>query len=1124
MSRLRLLAAVLAIAGLAAPALGDEHAPVIAVLGVGQERQSPDLQSAQDGLVHLVQSELAARSAARMVSRRQTALFLEELGMGAVRLTEPETSQRFGSAVSADYLVLVQVSGDGALRATVTVTHVPSGKQVWGASFSGEQIASLADDMSGALVEALDLPPPQAVVVGAGPLPMVAVLDFRSGGAASPFDRHLADLADLLSADLSALEVPLVERQKLGAVLEELGLSASGLVRSADIGKVGRLLGVQRMVDTVMIASNQTVLLDSQVIEPETGLVVGSCRVSSDEQHLPAAEQELAMELARVLRVPITEAGRSALSRQATTSLEAALHGAAGWRLGHSGQAEEAVKEYQQAIYLDPTVAGWWGQLGQQYQALDDWGSYGEAMQRFFAAAEGAAAPGVLAHMAQELSDAKIWQGHAAESEAAARLAMHYHEDRHVYWKILRAQAEQGKLAEARDLCESLVGRQDVPYDEMIDGWVSFLGWFTGVVGAENAKDADVREMLDSASRFLDLLGERTADSDDGIGAVLADLLLVCSTGQTCENLDLDAKGAYLEGCLAIARRMTAEHRHGISLPARGWLVAGVLQYKLDDPEAAIDSLNHCLREYRGENYDSGHSAIRVGPSAGLVYYVLGRAYQQQGRRQEAIEAYQTTLMLLDSGRAQAEDARKRLEALGAGPLPPAPWLRRVGGAGRSLEADPRQRLAHWLRHEGYDLREGRWIVGGEAFLPLSAQGIQVLVWEGRPTDYPSSEQLRAYVAGGGRLLICLSSQPSIAIIGPTMATSSQTMDPSLNWLLPTFGMSMSERAREARSVPLETVAVEPALALGDSPSYRGTWFPLQVESVTGVAVVVHGADGQGPDAVVAAASIGFGKLAVVSLRNWFPGADEDEERDPWQYTLLAGILDWFANDDLPQRYPAAAEQWAAGRNLEAVEEYGAAVQELDDIDDAAPSAADARYWAACLVSDRLGDTDGAARRWRQVASSSKADPWLVRMAHLRLGVAAVRAGDERTSTQELSVAAGDRPDRIWGQAWVAAGDLKLAQGDYLGAAQSFRNVADELGHSEERFRALFGLAYSLERQGKPEAAARVYDAIVVEFGKAPLPRDIDTRWPDPWQIYYPTDKRSDEPTVADAVAVARLR
>jgi hypothetical protein len=170
-----------------------------------------------------------------------------------------------------------------------------------------------------------------------------------------------------------------------------------------------------------------------------------------------------------------------------------------------------------------------------------------------------------------------------------------------------------------------------------------------------------------------------------------------------------------------------------------------------------------------------------------------------------------------------------------------------------------------------------------------------------------------------------------------------------------------------------------------------------------------------------------------------------------------------------------------------------------------------------------LSDTDGAARRWREVVASD-ADPWLVRMANLRLGILAMGDGDDIVAARHLGLAAGDSPDRIWGQGLLARGDVKLLQGGWLEAAQLFRKVADELDHSEERFRALFGLAYALGKQQKTDAAERVYDAIEAEFGRAPLPADLDQRWPDPWRLYYRHDSRVAAPTVADAVAAARAQ
>ena len=1140
--------ALLAVALCGGTAAGHAATPVaIAVISVGESRHSPELASRQEGLVHLVQSELATRSAARVVSRRQTALFLDELGMGAAQLTERETGQRFGSAMSADYLVLVELSGEGELTAAVSVTQMSSGEQVWGASFRepAEGLAPLAEEVSGALVEAMGWPPPQAVVGTGGPLPVVAVLDFRSGGSAGRLDRHLADLADLLCANLTTLGVPLVERQKLGAVLEELGLAASGLVRSADMGKVGRLLGAQRIVDTVMIVSGETVLLDSQVIEPETGLVAGSCQVSTNERHLPSAEQELSLALAGALRVPITEASRSALSQQATGSLEAALHAAAGWRLAEAGRAEEAVRKYQQAVYLDPEVARWWLDLGQQYQAMDDNEHYAEAMQRFLALAEGTADPKMLSQIACALADAEIWLGHAAESEAAARLAMHYYENQHGYYRLIHALAEQHKIREARQFCDSLVGREDVPHYQLVRAWDFLLGWFAGPV-LESRSEELITWELDNVARALDVFGEGDWDADIYLGTQLTDALLACSLGVTQNTLDLDSPASHLPESLTLAHRMVSEFADGVSIPGRGWFLIGVLEYKRGRGEKAVAALRRCLDLYPEVNYDSGHMRTRVGASHGCVHYLRGRVEQDlRSDPAAAIDAYQHTLLMLDPNRVEARDAAERLRALGGRDLPLAPWLKRVGGAGRPIEFDHRRRLAHWLRAKGYDLRFDH---DDTILEQLATQGIQVLVWEGQPYDYASVEQLRSYVAGGGNVLICLSSQPYIDVVGPTSATNSRTMDTSLDWLLPAFGMAMSDRARVRQQGSISPLGRLPAFGAGlpddgngasalqvagtgvpvgiafDGPaSYDDAWFPLLVPPDMAVLTIGGDSDEATADVVVAARKLGLGKVAVVSLQGWFPGTDTNEERDPWQYALLGGILDWFGNDELPQQYPGAAQHWAAARKLVALEEYGAAVQELDEIEEGISFAPDARYWAGCLLADNLGDIDGAAQRWREVIVAEGMDAWLVRMAHLRLGTAAVRAGDERTSARELALAAGDVPDGIWGQAWVAGGDLKLAQGDYLGAAQAFRKVADELGHSEERFRALFGLAYSLARQGKPEAAGRVYDAIVVEFGKAPLPEDMDTCWPDPWSTFYPADTRGDEPRVADAVAAARV-
>jgi tetratricopeptide (TPR) repeat protein len=666
--------------------------PAIAVVPAGTHAAAPELRALQDGLVHLLQSGLAQSTGAQLVSRHRTSLFLDELGMGAAQFVDLTTAQRFGHAVSADYLVLVRVrSMDGELSATATAKEIASGEQVWRGEVAGSvaQLGDLASRLAGDLRRELRLPAPFPPGPDDGPTPALAVLDFRSTGDAGELDRHLTDLADLLSADLDALGIPLVERHRLDVVLKELGLSASGLVRKADMANVGRLLGAERILDTTMLVSGDAVLFDSQLIHPETGLVVGTSRASGDRLSIPALLQELAAGTAASLRTPVTAWGRRRLAERATNSLEAALHAAAGWRLGAAGRAEEAVERLKQAVYLDPDVAWWWYQLGEQYTALGDFANLAETIRRSFPAVAGKADTQMLSAMAFRLSYAEAHQGNWAGVEAAARLALYYHEDQDGYYPLFRALGHRRQFHEARAFLDSILDRRDFPYYNQVRVSEFLLDHGSHVVRASPDEDA-VRWQLSNVARTMDAFRDGGPIADMYLGVHWYNALLACSSSGYVKGVDLNGPPRYVQECLELARRMT-EFQHDLHVPSRGWLLTAIFEYKLGHPEQALDALERCLSDYGDAHYDEGKVGYGgLGATAGGVYWLMGRVYQDLlGDRDAAIVAYQKALLVLDPAREDAADARARLRSIGGREPPPVAMVafsgrRRSAAGGRS--------------------------------------------------------------------------------------------------------------------------------------------------------------------------------------------------------------------------------------------------------------------------------------------------------------------------------------------------------------------------------------------------------------------------------------------------------
>ena len=105
----------------------------------------------------------------------------------------------------------------------------------------------------------------------------VAVLDYEG---TLPGNKDLGtQIADILTARLSIEDsFDLVERAKLGKILEEQKLKLVGMIDQQQSAKVGKLLGAKLLVMGKIFAVDKKLMIITKVVGVETGLLKGTLR------------------------------------------------------------------------------------------------------------------------------------------------------------------------------------------------------------------------------------------------------------------------------------------------------------------------------------------------------------------------------------------------------------------------------------------------------------------------------------------------------------------------------------------------------------------------------------------------------------------------------------------------------------------------------------------------------------------------------------------------------------------------------------------------------------------------------------------------------------------------------
>jgi len=202
----------------------------------------------------------------------------------------------------------------------------------------------------------------------------VAVLYFQNKTGNAAFDNLQKGLTLMLISDLSKVkEIEVLERVKIQALTEELGLGVSGLVAPGKAPRVGRLLGVANLIGgDILQLGNHKAQLKAILLKVSTETVFGQPSAEGELfEGFFMMEKELLFNIIKYFKIEVTAGKRSELRETITNSLRALQYFFKGIQYSDWGQYNKARKSYGHALEEDPqfTLAA---EAKRELDALDE--------------------------------------------------------------------------------------------------------------------------------------------------------------------------------------------------------------------------------------------------------------------------------------------------------------------------------------------------------------------------------------------------------------------------------------------------------------------------------------------------------------------------------------------------------------------------------------------------------------------------------------------------------------------------------------------------------------------------------------------------------------------------------
>jgi TolB-like protein len=183
----------------------------------------------------------------------------------------------------------------------------------------------------------------------------IAVLKFHDLGSSPELAPLATGLADMVITDLSQVRsLTVIERSRIHALMEEMGLGQSGLVEESTAPRVGNLLGARKILQGSFLEEKEKELrLDANLADVAQARAKSAGKVSGELARFFRLEKDLVFKVIRELGVQLSKEEEQAILIIPTENLLAFLAYSRGLEARDRGEYEKAEEEFQSAVKSD---------------------------------------------------------------------------------------------------------------------------------------------------------------------------------------------------------------------------------------------------------------------------------------------------------------------------------------------------------------------------------------------------------------------------------------------------------------------------------------------------------------------------------------------------------------------------------------------------------------------------------------------------------------------------------------------------------------------------------------------------------------------------------------------------